>query len=45
MSAYRREKKVEWQPLEIDEPPFAGTAGIAGSESRAALLGCRACPQ
>jgi hypothetical protein len=27
-SAARREKRIEWQPNETDEPPVAGTADI-----------------
>jgi hypothetical protein len=34
LSAIRREKKIEWQPLEIDEPPLAGTAGIPACNER-----------
>jgi hypothetical protein len=34
LSAYRREERLEWQPLRGDEPPLAGTAGILASSER-----------
>jgi hypothetical protein len=34
LSAGRREKRIEWQLLEIDEPPLAGTAGIPACNER-----------
>jgi hypothetical protein len=34
LSADRREKKIEWQTSESDEPPFAGTAGILARNER-----------